>query len=51
MSSPLPAGIQKEAKAEGYSIEPGARGFVFNADAEALINFLDIGTRVVLESG
>jgi hypothetical protein len=51
ISSPVPPGIQKELKAEGYSIEPGARGFVFNADAVALIKFLDIGTRVVLESG
>jgi hypothetical protein len=51
MSSPVPPGIQKELKVEGYSIQPDARGFVFNADAEALIKFLDIGTRVVLESG
>lgn len=51
MSSPLPPRIQEELKMERYSIEPGARGFVFNADATALIKFLDIGTRVVLESG
>lgn len=51
MSSPVPPRIQEELKVEGYSIEPGARGFVFNADAVALIKFLDIGTRVVLESG
>jgi hypothetical protein len=51
MSSPVPPRIQDELKLEGYSIEPGARGFVFNADAAALIKFLDIGTRLVLDSG
>lgn len=51
MSSQVPPRIQEELKVEGYSIEPGARGFVFNADAVALIKFLDIGTRLVLESG
>ena len=51
MSSPVPPRIQEELRLEGYSIEPGARGFVFNSDAVALIQFLDIGTRLVLESG
>jgi hypothetical protein len=51
MSSLVPPRIQEELKLEGHSIEPGARGFVFNSDAVALIQFLDIGTRVVLESG
>ena len=51
MSSPVPPRIQEELKLEGYSIEPGARGFVFNSDAVALIQFLDIGTRLVLERG
>jgi hypothetical protein len=51
MSSPVPPRIQKELRLEGYSIESGARGFVFNSDAVALIQFLDIGTRLVLESG
>lgn len=51
MSSPVPPQIQKELRLEGYSIESGARGFVFNSDAVALIQFLDIGTRLVLESG
>jgi len=51
MSSPVPPKIQKELGLEGYSVESGARGFVFNSDAVALIQFLDIGTRLVLESG
>jgi hypothetical protein len=49
MSSPVPPRIQKELRLEGYSIESAARGFVFNSDAVALIQFLDIGTRLVLE--
>lgn len=51
MSSPVPPRIQEELKLEGYSVNPGARGFVFNSDAVALIQFLDIGTRLVLETG
>lgn len=51
MSSPVPPRIQEELSLERYSIQPGARGFVFNSDAVALIQFLDIGTRLVLESG
>jgi hypothetical protein len=51
MSSPVPSQIQKELRLEGYSIESGAKGFVFNSDAVALIQFLDIGTRLVLDSG
>jgi hypothetical protein len=51
MSSPVPARIQQELRLEDYSIESGARGFVFNSDAGALIQFLDVGTRLVLESG
>jgi hypothetical protein len=51
ISSPVPSRIQEELRLEGYSIEADARGFVFNSDAVALIQFLDIGTRLVLESG
>ena len=51
MSSLVPPRIQEELRLEGYSVEPGARGFVFNTDPVALIQFLDIGTRLVLESG
>jgi hypothetical protein len=51
MSSLLPPRIQEELRLERYSVEPGARGFVFNTDSVALIQFLDIGTRLVLESG
>jgi hypothetical protein len=45
MSSPLPPHLQAEARAEGFRISEASRGFVFNADAVAVIRFLDIGTR------
>jgi hypothetical protein len=45
MSSPLPPHLLREAMAEGYLVSEGSRGFVFNADAAAVIQFLDIGTR------
>lgn len=45
MSSPLPPHLQAAARQEGYDTCEGTRGFVFNADAAAVIQFLDIGTR------
>jgi hypothetical protein len=45
MSSTLPPHLQTAARQEGYAVEDGTRGFVFNADAAAVIQFLDIGTR------
>ena len=33
--------------AKGYDIGPGARGYAFNADLVTMIDFLDIGTRVI----
>lgn len=47
MSSALPQPILGQAQAKGYSVEEGARGYAFNADLVTLIDFLDIGTRVV----
>jgi len=46
MSSPLPPKLTAAAKADGFAVGPGARGFVFNADLVAVVRFLDIGTRV-----
>jgi len=48
MSSEVPPQIREELSVEGYPAEPGTRGFTFNADAWALLQFLDIGTRVTL---
>jgi hypothetical protein len=46
MSSPLPGLMLRRARAKGYAAEDGARGYAFNADQVALIDFLDVGTRV-----
>lgn len=45
ISSQLPQHLQAAARQEGYRVTEGTRGFVFNADAAAVIQFLDIGTR------
>lgn len=45
MSSPLPETIYSRAVAEGFELEPNARGMAFNADMVTLIKFLDMGTR------
>ena len=46
ISSEVPPQIRGELSQEGYQVEPGMRGFAFNADAGAMIQFLDIGTRL-----
>jgi hypothetical protein len=45
MSSPLPEKMFQSAVAEGFELQPGARGMAFNADMVSLIRFLDMGTR------
>lgn len=45
MSSLLPPYMRSIAQQEGYRVSEGTRGFVFNANIEAVIKFLDIGTR------
>lgn len=51
MSSTLPASMAAAAGAMEYEINDGARGFLYNADATAMIEFLDIGTRAVTPTG
>jgi hypothetical protein len=46
MSSELPPKLWEAARAEGFPVEPKAKGVVFNADPTAIVRFLDIGTRV-----
>lgn len=46
MSSTLPPKLFQIAKSEGQFVQPGARGVVINADATAVVRFLDIGTRL-----
>ncbi len=45
MSSILPPRLVQEAAREGFAVTEASRGFAFNADLRALIQFLDIGTR------
>lgn len=45
MSSELPANLYQAVVAEGYPVAPGARGFGYQADAAALVRFIEIGTR------
>lgn len=45
MSSVLPPRLRGEAQREGFPTSENTRGFAFNADLRALIQFLDIGTR------
>jgi hypothetical protein len=46
LSSPLPPKLFESARADKFPVQPGARGFVFNADLVSVVRFLDIGTRV-----
>jgi hypothetical protein len=34
------------ARSQGFEVQPGARGFGFNADLRAVITFLNVGTAV-----
>ncbi len=45
VTSPLPENLAGQARAEGLSLAPDARGFAFNADLTELVRFLDLGTR------
>ncbi|WP_218025933.1 VWA domain-containing protein [Nocardia miyunensis] len=51
LSSELPPAMLEAAAAMGYPVQSGARGFLYNADATAVIDFLDIGTRSVTPTG
>lgn len=45
ISSELPSQFVNAGKQVGLAMSPGARGFVFNADATSLVQFFEIGTR------
>ncbi|MDE2483274.1 MAG: VWA domain-containing protein [bacterium] len=45
MSSPLPDSMLKHASTMELPVQPGSRGFIFNADIVSVIQFLEIGTR------
>jgi len=45
-SSVLPDPLAESAKAAGFNVQDGAKGFVFNADAETLVRFLNFGSKI-----
>ena len=45
MSSVFPDPVRDLAASMGLPVTQGSRGYVFNADMVALVQFLDIGTR------
>jgi hypothetical protein len=45
ISSQLPPHVARSAIDKGYSISSGARGFIYRAGPEEIVNFFDIGTR------
>lgn len=49
ISSELPPVMLERAGAVGYKPTAGARGFVYNADAETMIKLLDVGTKAKLQ--
>lgn len=51
MSSELPVQMAEAASTLGYRLQPGARGFLYNAQATSVIEFLDIGTRPITPGG
>ncbi len=44
-ASQLTPFMESVAKEQGFSVQPGAKGFVFNGDLTLVIQALDIGTR------
>lgn len=48
ISSVLPETLAESAKNSGFNVQPGARGFVFNADVETLIKLLNFGSQGAL---
>lgn len=45
MSSVLPDTLRASAKAQGFDLDSGARGFLYNADADNLIRLLRFGSQ------
>ena len=45
ISSPLPESSRSQAASLDLPVNESSRGYVFNADMVALVQFLDIGTR------
>lgn len=46
ISSVLPEPLADATRGQGFNVESGSKGFIFNADAEALIKLLNFGSAV-----
>ncbi|MEI2714765.1 MAG: vWA domain-containing protein [Nocardioides sp.] len=46
MSSQLPPKMVDAARAHGLAVQPGSRGFAYNADLKSLAQFLNVGTSI-----
>jgi hypothetical protein len=44
LSSPLNENMLRIAGSKGYQVQNGSKGYVFNGNANDLMNFLNIGT-------
>ncbi len=49
MTSAFPDPVMDMASGLGLPVSPGSRGYVYNADMVALVQFLDIGTRAATD--
>ena len=49
MSSEFPDSVLQQAASMDLPVREGSRGYVYNADMVALVQFLDIGTRAAIE--
>ncbi len=49
MSSEFPDSVLRQASSMDLPVREGSRGYVYNADMVALVQFLDIGTRAAIE--
>ncbi|MBI3897515.1 MAG: VWA domain-containing protein [Gammaproteobacteria bacterium] len=45
MSNILPPHLSRLARDKGYSVSEGSRGFIYNGDPAAIVDFFEIGTR------
>jgi hypothetical protein len=50
MSSPLPQPFLMPVKFKGFTVRPKARGFMYNAGIDRVVDFFDIGTRPSLQA-
>lgn len=46
ISSVLPDTLANNARSSGFNVQVGSRGFVFNAEAETLVRFLNFGSKI-----